>query len=64
MKKILIATRNKDKFATIKQVLSKIAEEEYSYYSLYDIEGLDKDEKKVEQSTKEHMTKQTKYIKQ
>ena len=45
MKKILIATRNKDKFATIKQVLSKIAEEEYRYYSLYDIEGLDKDEK-------------------
>lgn len=45
MKKILIATRNKDKFATIKQVLSKMAEEEYSYYSLYDIEGLDKDEK-------------------
>lgn len=45
MKKILIATRNKDKFATIKQVLSKMAEEKYSYYSLYDIEGLDKDEK-------------------
>ena len=45
MKKILIATRNKDKFATIKQVLSKMAKEEYSYYSLYDIEGLDKDEK-------------------
>ena len=45
MKKVLIATRNKDKFATIKQVLSKMAKEEYSYYSLYDIEGLDKDEK-------------------
>ena len=45
MKKILIATRNKDKFATIKQVLSKMAKEEYSYYSLYDVEGLDKDEK-------------------
>ena len=64
MKKILIATRNKDKFATIKQVLSKMAKEEYNYYSLYDIEGLDKDKKKVEQSTKERMTKQTKYIKQ
>ena len=45
MKKILIATKNKDKFKTIKQVLGKIAKKEYEYYSLYDIEGIQKDEK-------------------
>jgi inosine/xanthosine triphosphate pyrophosphatase family protein len=45
MKKILIATKNKDKFAVITKILDKISKESYEYYSLYDIENLTKNDK-------------------
>lgn len=47
MKKILIATKNKDKFEVVKRILDKINNESYEYYNLYDIKDLEKsDEEK------------------
>ena len=37
MKKILIATKNKDKYEIVTRILNKINTEVYEYYSLYDI---------------------------
>ena len=47
MEKILIATKNKDKFEIVKRILNKIDEEKYEYYNLYDIKNLNKDEKEI-----------------
>ncbi|MEG0073551.1 MAG: hypothetical protein RR751_03555 [Clostridia bacterium] len=47
MKKILIATKNKDKFEIVTKILDKINDETYQFYSLYDIPDLVKDEKEV-----------------
>lgn len=43
--KILIATKNKDKFEIIKLILNSINGTNYDYYNLYDFEDLCKDEK-------------------
>ncbi len=45
MEKILIATKNKDKFEIVKKILDTINYGEYEYYNLYDIKNLDKNEK-------------------
>ncbi len=45
MKKILIATKNKDKFKIVKNILSSSEIGQYEYFSLYDIKGIDKDSK-------------------
>lgn len=45
MKKILIATRNKDKFEIVTKILNKINNSSYKYYSLYDIKNLEKSDK-------------------
>lgn len=45
MKKILIATKNKDKFEIVTKILNKINIESYKYYSLYDIKNLEKSDK-------------------
>lgn len=45
MEKILIATRNKDKFEVVTKILNKIFDKEYEYYSLYDIDNVTKDDK-------------------
>lgn len=42
MKKILIATKNKDKFEIVIKILNKISNASYKYYSLHDIESLEK----------------------
>lgn len=52
MKKILIATKNKDKFEIVTKILDKINNASYEYYSLYDIKNLekiDKEEGNIEQ---------------
>lgn len=47
MEKILIATKNKDKFEIVTKILNKINNANYKYYSLYDIKNLEKsDEEK------------------
>ena len=45
MEKILIATKNKDKFGIVTKILDKISNESYEYYSLYDINTLEKNDK-------------------
>lgn len=45
MKKILIATKNKDKFEIVTKILDKINNASYEYYSLYDIKNLEKSDK-------------------
>ena len=45
MKKILIATKNKDKFEIVTKILDKINNANYEYYSLYDIKNLEKSDK-------------------
>ena len=45
MKKILIATKNKDKFEIVTRILNKINNVSYEYYSLYDIENVEKSDK-------------------
>lgn len=45
MKKILIATKNKDKFEILTKILDKINNASYEYYSLYDIKNLEKSDK-------------------
>ena len=60
MKKILIATKNKDKFEIVTKILNKINNSSYKYYSLYDIKNLEKSDK--EEGNIELIIKQTKYI--
>lgn len=48
MQKILIATKNKDKFEIVTKILNKINNVSYEYYSLYDIKNLEKSDKKEE----------------
>ena len=43
--KILIATKNKDKFEIVKMILNSIDSTNYDFYNLYDFEYLCKDEK-------------------
>ena len=45
MEKILIATKNKDKFEIVTKILNKINNLSYEYYSLYDIKNLEKSDK-------------------
>ena len=45
MKKILMATKNKDKFEIVTKILDKINNASYEYYSLYDIKNLEKSDK-------------------
>ena len=45
MEKILIATKNKDKFEIVTKILNKINNVSYEYYSLYDIKNLEKSDK-------------------
>ena len=45
MEKILIATRNKDKFEVVTKILNNIFDKEYKFYSLYDIDNIEKDDK-------------------
>ena len=45
MEKILIATKNKDKFEIVTKILDKISNNNYEYYSLYDINNIEKSEK-------------------
>ena len=45
MQKILIATKNKDKFEIVTKILNKINNVSYEYYSLYDIKNLEKSDK-------------------
>ena len=45
MKKILIATKNKDKFEIVTRILNKINNASYEYYSLYDIKNIEKSDK-------------------
>jgi len=47
MNKILIATKNKDKFEIVKKILGSIIKENLEYYSLYDLKDVIKDEKEV-----------------
>ena len=46
MDKILIATKNKDKFEIVKRILNTILEN-CEYYSLYDLNEIVKDEKEI-----------------
>ena len=46
MEKILIATKNKDKFEIVTKILNKINNVSYEYYSLYDIKNLEKSGRK------------------
>ncbi len=45
MEKILIATKNKDKYEMVKGIISKIYPSKYKFYSLYDIKDLKYDDK-------------------
>lgn len=45
MKKILVATENKDKFEIVTKILDKINDTTYEYYSLYDIKDFKKSSK-------------------
>ena len=45
MKKILIATKNKDKFEIVTKILNKINDESYKYYNLYDIKNIENNDK-------------------
>ena len=45
MQKILIATKNKDKFEIVTKILNKINNVSYEYYRLYDIKNLEKSDK-------------------
>ena len=45
MEKILIATKNKDKFEIVKRILDSIHGKDYEYYNLYDIKDLYKNDK-------------------
>lgn len=62
MEKILIATKNKDKFEIVTKILNKINNVSYEYYSLYDIKNLEKVIKKKEILKRELIIKQIKYI--
>ena len=57
MEKILIATRNKDKFEIVKKILETINNGAYEYYNLYDIKNLDKDEKEERKYFRKSLSK-------
>ncbi len=44
MKKILIATKNRDKFTIVKEILDNLNKGEYEYYSLHDVNGISKED--------------------
>lgn len=47
MEKILIATKNKDKYEIVKRILTAVNPTNYKFYSLYDIKNFKDDDKEV-----------------